>query len=362
VKPELVASIKYLEWTNEGRLRAPVFNGLRDDITPEECVRTPATTTRQPLLPEGEAATVSLEGQSFLIKNLNKVFYPADGYTKRDLLEYYHAVAPLLLPHLEGRPLSLRRYPDGIGQEGFFQKNAAELADWLHIETVLAEDGNQRKMVIGGRHADLIYLAHLGCIDQNPWMSRVPTLDHPDYILIDLDPYQCGYDKIVEAAQLVRRRLDQIGLAGYPKTTGGDGMHIYIPLAPVYLYEHARAFAEILCTLVVRDRPELFTTSRSLSRRQKGRVYFDWMQIARGKTISAPYVPRAHAGAPVATPLEWSEVRAGLDPKQFHIRNVLPRFDALGDLFGPVLSTAQHLEDALAQMEKLLAEQSDGKR
>jgi len=154
----------------------------------------------------------------------------------------------------------------------------------------------------------------------------------------------------------VRRRLEQIGLVGYPKTTGGDGMHIYIPLAPIYLYEHARAFAEILSTLVVRDKPELFTTSRSLARRQKNRVYFDWMQIARGKTISAPYVPRAHPGATVATPLEWSEVRAGLNPKEFHIRNVLPRFDALGDLFAAVLTNHQHLEEPLVKVEKLLTE------
>ena len=358
VKPKLVASIKYLEWTSEGRLRAPVFAGLRDDIAPEECVRGAATTDspRQPLLPDKDAATVTLEGHSFAIRNLNKLFYPADNFTKRDLVEYYHAVSPLLLPHLADRPLSLRRYPDGITHEGFFQKNAAELPDWLRTETLIAEDGNERKMVIGGRHADLIYLAHLGCIDQNPWMSRLSdagsdSLDHPDYILIDLDPHDCGYDKIVEAALLIRRRLDQVGLVGYPKTTGGDGMHIYIPLEPVYLYEHARAFAEILARVVTRDRPELFTTPRSVARRTKNRVYFDWMQIARGKTISAPYVPRAYPGAPVATPLEWSEVRAGLNPRQFHIKNVLARFDALGDLFTGVLTKPQRLEDALVRME-----------
>jgi bifunctional non-homologous end joining protein LigD len=219
-------------------------------------------------------------------------------------------------------------------------------------------------MVIGGRHADLIYLAHLGCIDQNPWMSRVPTpdsggepqggLDHPDYILIDLDPYECPYDKIVEAALLVRRRLDQIGLVGYPKTTGGNGLHIYIPLEPIYLYEHARAFAEILSSLVTRDKPDLFTTPRSVARRTKNRVYFDWMQIARGKTISAPYVPRARPGATVATPLDWSEVRMGLNPKQFTIKTVLPRFDALGDLFANVLTKPQRLEDALSKMEELM--------
>ena len=163
--------------------------------------------------------------------------------------------------------------------------------------------------------ASLLYLVNLGCIDHNPWMSHSPTLDNPDFVLIDLDPQDCPFDMIVEAALLVRDRLEAIGLKGYPKTTGGDGMHIYIPLEPAYSYEESRTFAEILAHLVQRDRPELFTAPRAVSKRQKGRVYFDWIQNGKSKTIAAPYVLRAYPGAPVATPLDWSEVQAGADAR-----------------------------------------------
>jgi bifunctional non-homologous end joining protein LigD len=362
VKPQIVCTVRFLEWTHEDRLRAPVFVGLRDDIEPKECQRTGAfiapaeAPVRTPLLPaDKDAATLTIDGHSFTIKNLSKVFYPDDGYTKRDVLEYYNAVAPLLIPHLRDRPLSLRRYPDGIAKEGFFQKNAEDLPEWMRRETILAEDGEPRVQVIVRDRGDLIYLANLGCIDQNPWMSRVATLDHPDYILIDLDPHQCSFDKIIEAGLLVHSMLEAIGFAGYPKTTGGDGLHIYIPIEPVYTYEQARSFAEILARLAIRKRPDLFTAPRSVGRREKNRVYFDWMQIARGKTISAPYVLRAHPHAPVATPLEWNELKPGLRPAQFHIRNAMERFDRVGDLFAPVLEKPQRLEHALDRMHVLTA-------
>jgi bifunctional non-homologous end joining protein LigD len=296
-----------------------------------------------------------VEGHRILVRNLNKVFYPAEGYKKRDILEYYDAVAELLIPHWKDRPLSLRRYPDGITKEGFFQKNAAEtkFPAWLRTETVMAEDGKKRLQVIGDGRAALLYLANLGCIDQNPWMSRLGSLDNPDFLLIDLDPYECGFDKIVEAALYLHRKLELLNLQGYPKTTGGDGMHIYVPLEPVYTYQQTRAFAEILARLAASEQPNLFTLPRVVGQREKGKVYFDYLQNARGKTISAPYVLRAYPGAPVATPLAWSEVRAGLDPKQFHIRNALARFAATGDLFAPVLKRLQRLEPALERLEQI---------
>ena len=208
--------------------------------------------------------------------------------------------------------------------------------------------------VIGAGKAELLYLANLGCIDQNPWMSRVGTLDNPDFVLIDLDPSGCGFDKIVEAALLVRRKLDSLELESYPKTTGGDGMHLYIPVQPVYTYEMTKSVAEIVARLVASERPDLFTLPRSVSRREKGKVYFDYLQNGRGKTISAPYVLRAHPGAPVATPLEWREVVPTLEPHQFHIRNAVDRFDRTGDLFAGVLNRPQSLEPALAKLETLV--------
>ena len=304
------------------------------------------------LLPaEKSEITLDVEGRRLKFTNLNKVFYPTDGYTKRDVINFYASVADLLAPHLRGRPLSLKRYPNGIDSEYFFQKDAAaSFPDWLRTEPI-----DDTRYVIADDKASLLYLANLGCIDQNPWMSRVGTLENPDFILIDLDPYHCGYDRIVEAAQLVRQKLEMIGLQGYPKTTGGDGMHIYVPVVTRYTYTQTRSFAEILARWVNAERPELFTTPRTVAAREKGKVYFDYLQNATGKTISAPYVLRAYPGAPVATPLRWDEVRPGLTPAQFHIANALRRFERVGDLFSGVLSQPQEMEPALERVEKLIA-------
>jgi bifunctional non-homologous end joining protein LigD len=173
--------------------------------------------------------------------------------------------------------------------------------------------------------------------------------------MLDLDPYHCGYDRVVEAAQLVRRKLAELELEGYPKTTGGDGMHIYVPIEAKYTYETVRTFAEIVARLVIAERPELFTTPRSTAQREKGRVYFDYLQIAWSKTISAPYVLRAHPGAPVATPLRWGEITPSLSPSDFTIKNVRARFDRLGDIFAPTLANSQHLEPAMERLEHIVA-------
>lgn len=367
VKPELVCVVKFQSWTDDRRLRAPVFQGMRPEALVEDVVRetgletgdlpqpeTQASSKGQAnslLSPEQNEVMLTIQGRRLKFTNLNKVFYPADGYRKRDVINFYAAVADLLVPHLAGRPLSLKRYPNGIEGEYFFQKEAAtSFPDWLHTELIATDEKSSTKFVVCDDKASLLYLANLGCIDQNPWMSRVGSLEHPDFILIDLDPYHCGYDRIVEAAQLVREKLDLIGLRGYPKTTGGDGMHMYIPLETRYTYAQTRQFAEILARWVTAERPEIFTTPRTLAAREKGKVYFDWMQNAEGKTISAPYVLRAHPGAPVATPLSWDEVKPGLKPSQFHIANVLRRFERVGDLFAGVLKKPQSIEGALEKL------------
>ncbi|HTM48074.1 MAG TPA: DNA ligase D [Bryobacteraceae bacterium] len=369
VRPELVCTVKYIEWTPDGRLRAPVFIGLRPDVDPKEAVREWASQPEEPgepsvapapgtpLLPETQAQVIlDIEGRQLKFTNLNKIFYPREGHTKRDLINYYNAVSALILPHLRDRPLSLKRYPNGIHADFFFQKRSAEsFPEWLRTEPIYSEHNKAPiNYAVCNDRASLLYLANLGCIDQNPWMSRVGSLDSPDYILIDLDPQECSYDRIVEAALLVREKLDRIGLTGYPKTTGGDGMHIYIPLEPGYTYEQARIFAEILGMLVSGQRPDLFTTPRSVAKRDKGKVYFDYLQIGEGKTISAPYVLRAYDGAPVSTPLEWKEVKQGLAPGQFHIGNAVERFERVGDLFEGVLKKRQRLEKPLEKLEPLL--------
>ncbi|MEO8053329.1 MAG: DNA ligase D, partial [Acidobacteriota bacterium] len=342
-KPELVCEVRFANWTEEGRLRAPVFLGLREDLDPP-----PVRTHAALLAADLKEATLTIDKHRLKFTNLDKLFYPKDGYRKRDLLNYYDAVAPFLLPHLKDRPLSLKRYPNGIEKPFFFQKQVAEsFPKWL--PTAVADD---IEYAIGGDRAALLFLVNLGCIDHNPWMSRVGSLDHPDYVLIDLDPYECSYDKIVDAALWVRGRLDRIELLSFPKTTGGDGMHIFVPLAPRYTYAQVRSFAEALSTLGAAERPDLFTTPRTVSRREKGKVYFDWQQIAKSKTISAPYVLRAYPGAPVATPLAWDEVTPRLRPEQFHLGNALARFDRVGDLFEGVLKKPQRLEPAIEKMAK----------
>jgi bifunctional non-homologous end joining protein LigD len=333
VRPEVMCEVKYTMITNDHKLRAPVFIGFRNDIDP------------RPALPEG---LVNIDGHELKLTNLKKVYYPKDGYTKGDLLNYYNAVAPLIVPHLKDRPMSLKRYPNGIEADFFFQKEVApSFPKWLRKE--MAEGV---RYVIGEDRATLLFLVNLGCIDHNPWMSRVGSLENPDYVLIDLDPYHCEFSKIVDATLLVKRHLDRAGLESFPKTTGGDGMHILVPLEPRYTYEQVRNFAQLLATMVAHERPDLFTTPRTLSKREKGKVYFDWQQIAEGKTISAPYVVRAYAGAPVATPLEWREVTPSLLPEQFHIGNAMARFDRVGDLFEGVLKRPQSLEKALERLSR----------
>ena len=365
-KPELVCMVRFTSWTADERLRAPVFLGMRTEVEPIEVVRetgllpeerpSAASAKREALLaPEQVEAVVTVDGRQLKFSNLKKVYYPADGYTKRDVLNFYDAVADLLVPHLQGRPLSLKRYPNGIDQDFFFQKDASGFPDWLHREELKDEDDAESKIrAICDDRASLLYLANLGCIDQNPYMCRLDTLEHPDFILIDLDPYHCGYDRIVEAAQLVHEKLRVIGLEGYPKTTGGNGMHIYVPVEPIYQFSQTRSFAEILARWVSVERPDLFTTPRAVSAREKGKVYFDYLQNASGKTISAPYVLRAHPGAPVATPLTWEEVVPGLKPAQFHIANVLRRFERVGDLFAGVLKKPQELGPALEKLGKAM--------
>ncbi|MDX2154574.1 MAG: DNA ligase D [Bryobacteraceae bacterium] len=367
VRPEVVAEIKFLEWTHEKRLRAPVFLGLRADVDPEEVVpeEPPPPDAAVPLLlPEPlagrQAKEVHIEvgGRRLKLTNVDKVFYPDEGYTKRDLLNYYHGVAPLLLPHLKDRPLSLKRYPNGIHEPFFFQKNTPETyPDWLRTVPIPSDHhgGESINFVVSDDLPSLLYLVNLGCVDQNPWMSRVAALEHPDFALIDLDPTEgAPFDLIVEAALLVRGKLDDIGMKGYPKTTGGDGLHIYIPLEPRYSYEQVRSFAELLFHVVFDEKPHIFTTPRSVAKRQKARVYFDYLQISTGKTISAPYVARAYPGAPVATPLTWDEVRKGLSPQQFTLGNALDRFRRTGDLFRPVLDSPQPLEPALERLARLI--------
>jgi bifunctional non-homologous end joining protein LigD len=359
LRPQRVAEVKFAEWTVDGILRFPVFLRLRDDKSPRECVRG-ALTAEVPepgevdgaLLPASTPrdVTVLVDGVRLQLTNLDKVFFPADGITKRDLINYYHAVSGVLLPHLHDRPLNLKRYPDGITGPFFFQKHGERFPDWIQRTTY--EDGEEG--LLCNDLPTLVYLSNLACIDHNPLQSRITTPHAPDWMLLDLDPQGCGFDKIVEVACLLRALLEKLELRGYPKTTGGRGMHIYVPLGPGATFEQSTMLAQLLARVVATRRPDLVTLARVVARREQDRVYIDYPQGGRGRSISAPYSVRPRAGATVATPLLWEEVRAGLHPQQFTLRTAPARFDRLGDVFAPVLRGGQDLAEAIARIDRLL--------
>ena len=366
VRPELAARVKFAEWTAEGKMRAPVVLGVRHAAGPLASVGGKPAEGRDasgeapPSLFSGsrQVQRVSVEGRSFTIQNLGKVFFPEEGYTKRDVLGYYDRIAGYLLPYMQDRPVVMKRYPNGIHKPFFFQKRAGEaMPQWIRTARISSEHGGGEftNFVIANNRATLLYLANLGCIEQNLWMSRLQSLETPDFVLFDLDPgEQVPFNTVVEVAQVLKARLDLLGLAGYPKTSGSRGLHVYVPLAPQYTYDHSRHLAELVSLLVAQEAPELVTRERSLRRRPKDRVYLDFLQNGWGKTVPPPYSLRARPGAQVSAPLRWEEVRPGLDPTQFHLHSIWERLETQGDLFAETLEKRQRLEPALERLQAAL--------
>lgn len=304
----------------------------------------------------GGGQTVDIEGRRLALTNLDKVFWQEAGYSKRDLINYYFRVSAFILPHLAGRPLSLKRYPDGAGGAYFFQKNApAATPAWIHTERLHQRDRGERVnyIVCDGLPA-LLYLANLGCISQNPWLSALPHLNQPDIITLDLDPTDPdGFEACIEVALLVKKQLERFGLRGYPKTSGATGIHVYVPVKPRYSYAQCRRFAELIAMLCREERPDLITLEPAVKRRG-GKLYLDYMQNVRGKTLASVYSLRARPEAPAAAPLAWQEVRPGLTPADFTIRNMPARLARKGDLFAAVLTDRQDLSEALNRGGELL--------
>ncbi len=286
------------------------------------------------------------------LTHLDKIYWPKDGYSKGDLIAYYREVAPVILRYLKGRPESLNRYPDGIEGEHFFQKDAKtlRLPDRVRTADVRSESkGGNIRFLICDDAATLLYLANLGCIDLNPWDSRTDSIERPDYLVMDLDPEQAPFHKVVDAALAVRDVLDEAGIKGYCKTSGARGLHVYVPLGARYDYDETRQFAEIIARLAHERLPDATSLERSPEKR-KGRVYFDFLQNRRGATTAAAYCVRPRPGATVSTPLDWKEVRRGLDPADFTIRTVPKRIRRLGDLFKPVLGKGIDMAKALTRL------------
>jgi bifunctional non-homologous end joining protein LigD len=263
-------------------------------------------------------------------------------------------MGPMMLPYLRDRPQSLNRFPNGIDAKNFYQKDVTRQPppEWVRTEKVdvdvRAED---MLMVVCDNLETLLYLANLGCIEINPWNSRIPNVENPDWVVIDLDPEDISFAKVIEAAQTVHRVLDKASVANYCKTSGKTGLHIYIPLGAKYDYDLARRFAEIVANMVHGLLPNTTSVVRSPAQRMK-RVYLDFLQNSRGQTLAAPYSVRPAPGAPVSTPLKWSEIKAGLDPRKFTIFNTEKRFNRVGDLWTPVIGKGIDLGDCLSRLSK----------
>jgi bifunctional non-homologous end joining protein LigD len=342
VEPELVVQVEFAEWTHDGRLRAPSYKGLREDKPAEDVRREEPITDR-----------VTKGSRELKLSNLDKVFFPVEGVTKGDLLEYYRAVTPALLPHLKDRPFTMVRWPDGIEAGRFFQKDApSHMPEWiptLRTQVSTRESPRQKKWVnfpIVNDELALLWMVNMGCIDMNTWYSRIERPDRPDWVLFDLDPSpDVGFKETVQVALLVKQALDAFGLTGFPKTSSAEGMHVLVPVERRYTYSDTRQFAEIVAGAIARTHRGLATTEWTKSKRRG--VLIDANQNGEGKTIASAYSVRPRPGAPVSTPLRWSEVNEDLDPLSFTMPVVLERVRKHGDLFAGVLTTKQRLTDAL---------------
>ena len=369
VKPKHVCEVSFTEWTPEGRMRHPIYKGLRPDKKPSEVVREEVKENRvsqkvrrrdgaggrenhQQGFPRPERDTGSTK-QEFT--HLDKIFWPKKGYTKGDVIDYYDRMAPVILPYLKDRPLNLNRHPNGIAGKNFFQKNfTASAPDFVRTKKIWSESNNAEiSYVLCQNKETLLYLANLGCIEINPWNSRIDSLDTPDYMIIDLDPGENTFDEVVVVAREVQRVLELACEKHYPKTSGKTGMHICVPLGAQYSYDDIRAFAELIATLVHRRIPALTSIERSPAKRKK-KIYLDYLQNRTGQTIAAPYSVRPYPGATVSTPLEWREVKKGLDPLKFTINTIEKRVARKGDLWKPVLGRPIDLAASIRCLQKEL--------
>ncbi len=362
LKPVLVCEVSFREMTEDGVMRHPSFEGMREDKSAKQVVRETALPAQQVvkgarerktlLNPADESQSREINGHELHFTHLSKIFWPKEKFTKRDLLNYYYQVAPYILPYLKDRPQSLNRHPNGITGPGFYQKNVSgKVPDW--IETFpyhSAADREDKEFLVCTDEASLLYMISLGCIEVNPWSSRVQAPDNPDWCIIDLDPDKSTpFDKVIEAAQTTKKILDTAGIGSYCKTSGSTGLHIYFPLGGQYTYEHSKEFARVIVQRVNGELPAYTTIERTVKDR-KGKMYLDFLQNRPQATIAAPYSVRPKPGATVSAPLHWDEVKKGLTTQDFTIKNMPARLKEMGDLFKPVLGKGINMEKALKKL------------
>lgn len=399
--PELVCEVEFAEISRDGKLRQASFKGLREDKDPGDVVLEIASDTTgiieefageieqdvnehiagddtgkealkkgvdgkksrvtglkhkmtaKPLLEgKSEVQEKNIDGHLIKFTNLNKLYWPEDKISKRDMFNYYDRVAPYMVPYLLDRPMSLNRFPGGIHGQSFYQKNVAETApSWARTMPHTNEKGEQKEYLLGHDRATLLWMATLGCIEMNPWFSRVQSPDNPDYCVIDLDPDKNTFEQVIEAAQMTKTVLDGMGVPSFVKTSGSTGIHIYVPLGARYTYDQSQLFAQVVVKLVHRELPAYTTLERMIANRS-GKMYLDFLQNRPGATIAGVYSLRPKPGATVSMPLHWDEVKPGLTMRDFTIHNAPDRLKETGDLFAGVLGEGIDMVAAIGKAKE----------
>lgn len=366
VKPQLVCQVKFSSWTSDKQLRQPVFLGLRKDKPAKEVYQETAKPTKMATKKAAAIAApakaarekdrvVTLNGKKVPLTNQQKLYWPDEKITKGELIDYYMEMADYVLPYLKDRPLSLHRFPNGIKDAGFYQKDVDTdgAPDWVKTVTLHAASASRDvDYLVCNNAATLLYMANLGCIEMNPWLSRVKNLDNPDYIVLDLDPENIAFKHVVETALAIKALLDKVGVKSFCKTSGASGLHIYVPTGGKYNYETCRLFAEYVAKQVQQDLPKITSVIRTKSKRNK-KVYIDYMQNSRGQTVASPYSVRPKPGATVSAPLNWDELNDDLAISNFTMENMGDRVKAMGDLWKDIDKTKNDLRKAIEKVESM---------
>ncbi|MBV2165209.1 MAG: DNA ligase D [Kaistella sp.] len=363
LKSELIAEIKFTEITSDHIFRHPVFLRLREDLNPKDLNFKNDEKTNIPEPKPLKKTTMKRDNeqlqkfgkQEVKLTNQNKIYFPKDGVTKGDVIAYYQSISKYILPHLKDRPQSMNRFPNGIEGMSFYQKDASdEIPDWIETQKVFSESTDKYiNYILCNDKATMAYLNNLGCIELNVWTSRKDTTDKPDYLVLDLDPSDNNtFEDVILTAQTVKKIMDKAKVKGYCKTSGSSGIHIYIPAGAKYSFEQVKDFAHVMMQLVQKQIPDITTLERNLQKRDKGKIYLDYLQNRRGQTLASVYSLRPKNGAPVSMPIEWDELKTGLKPTDFNIENALQRIEKKGDIFKPVFGKGFDMLKALELLEK----------
>ncbi len=350
LKPHLVCEVKFTGWTQDGKLRHPIFLRLRQDKTQasmkqqEEHTMPPETQQNEPIRVAGQVT----------ITHADKLFWPGEGITKENVVQYYQLISGFILPYLKDRPESLKRNPNGILDKGFYQKDmAGKSSPWAQTVKIHSESaGKDIHYILCNNKNTMAFLNNLGCIEFNPWHSRFQSLDRPDYLVLDIDPGEKNtFDQVIEVAQVIHDILERLQAPNFCKTSGATGMHVFIPAARKYSYDQLKEFSHLICVLVQEQLSAFTTLERNLAKRGKKHIYLDYLQNRQGQTIASAYSLRPYPGATVSRPLLWKELNSKLSPHSFNIHSIPERLKKKGDLFSGILGKGIDLRKCLRLLD-----------